>query len=166
MRLLGMTKIYKGWKYQLAPMPRYPGTIHRDPVKCWVQNGKPSQALTTPSLTFSFIPCLEGHTVGGNKNLLSCCIQAAASSLFALFFPGKSLNSPPKAGLFPRATPWTGIQSCGQRAVSSRAGALASPTQAFPGCCLLWTEASWAWPQPPVASEERLWASGLAAVAF
>lgn len=62
--------------------------------------------------------------MGGNKNLLSCCIQAAASSLFALFFAGKSLNSPPKVGLFPRATPWTGIPSCGQRAGSGQAGTL------------------------------------------
>ena len=68
-----------------------------------------------PSLTFSFIPCLEGCTVRGNKNRLSHCIQAAASSLFALLFAGKSLNSAPRAGLFPRATRWTGVQSCGQR---------------------------------------------------
>ena len=116
-----------------------------------------------PSLTFSFIPCLEGCTVGGNKNRLSHCIQAAASSLFALFFAGKSLNSPPRAGLFPRATPWTGVQSCGQRTVSSQAGALGlSPTQASPGCCLFWTEASLAQSQTPVAFEERLWASVLA----
>lgn len=84
------------------------------------QSGSPSQALPAPSPTFSFIPCLEGYPVGGNTNPLSCCIQAAARSLFALFFAGKSLNSPPKAGLFPRATPWTGIRSCGQRAVSGR----------------------------------------------
>lgn len=116
MLLLGITKIFRGWKCQ-TPMPRYPGTSEMLSPK-W----QSLPALTTPSLTFSFIPCLEGHTMGGNKNLLSCCIQAAASSLFALFFAGKSLNSPPKAGLFPRATPWTGIQSCGQRAVSSQAG--------------------------------------------
>ena len=116
-----------------------------------------------PSLTFSFIPCLEGCTVGGNKNRLSHCIQAAASSLFALFFAGKSLNSAPRAGLFPRATLWTGVQSCGQRTVSRQAGALGlSPTQASPGCCLFWTEASLAWSQTPVAFEERLWASVLA----
>lgn len=75
--------------------------------------------------------------VGRNKNPPSCCIQAAASSLFALFFAGKSLNTPPKAGLFPRATPWTGVQSCGQRAVSSQPGALGlPPTQASPDYCL------------------------------
>lgn len=128
-----------------------------------IPNGNPFQALKTPSFTFSFISCLEGYTVGGNKSLLSCCIQAAASRLFALFFTGKSLNSPPKAGLFPRATPWTGIQSCGQRAVSRQAGAFGlSPTQASSDCCLFGTEASLACSQPPVASEERLWASELA----
>lgn len=124
----------------------------------------PFQPLATPSFTFSFISCLEVTTVGGGKNLLSCGIQAPASSLLALFFTGKSLNSPPRAGRFPRATPRTGIQSCGQRAVSSQAGAFGlSPTQASSDCCLFGTEASLARSQPPVASEERLWASELAA---
>lgn len=116
-----------------------------------------------PSLTFSFIPCLEGYFVGGNKTLLSCCIQAAASSLFALFFAGKSLNSPPKAGLFPRATPWTRIQSCGQRAVSSHAGALGlSPTQAFLAVASSEQKPFWPDINPPMASEGILWASELA----
>lgn len=137
----------------------------RRPSIVLIPKHHPFQALATPSFTFSFISCLEGSTVGGNKNLFSCCLQAAASSLFALFFTGKSLNSPPKAGLFPRATPWTGIQSCGQRAVSTRAGAFGSnPTQASSDCCLFGTEASLARSQPPVASEERLWASELAGV--
>lgn len=101
MLLLGIPKIFRGWKYQLAPMPRYPGTIHRDPVKRWARNGSPSSAPTAPPLPFPFIPCLAGCTVGGNKNRLSFRIQAAASGLFALLFAGKSLNSPPKEASSP-----------------------------------------------------------------
>lgn len=38
----------------------------------------------------------------GIRHLLSSVVPAAASTLFAVFFAGKSLNSPPKAGLFPQ----------------------------------------------------------------